>query len=175
MEKKLTEYTAHDFAGIFTQDIKDYLDMGGSFGNLFATKVYSVLDGGKEEDDFSFARNTIEMAMRFRTEATTEFFIKRRIKLHEHGFSFRKDSLSEIRKQIAWDKEYGKWKTIKCIRYFALLSNINTISYRNVFATMDDVSKFTKETYMMIDLYKNDKNGVDLRNGGNINEHKNEN
>ena len=84
-------------------------------------------------------------------------------------------TLSEIRKQIAWDKEYGKWKTIKCIRYFALLSNINTISYRNVFATMDDVSKFTKETYMMIDLYKNDKNGVDLRNGGNINEHKNEN
>ena len=58
------------------------------------------------------------------------------------------------------------------IRYFALFSDINTMSYRNVFATMGDVSKFTKEKYMMIDLYKN---GVGLRNGGSINEYKNEN
>lgn len=83
MEKKLTECIVHDFAGIFAQDIKDYLGMSGSLGNFSVTNVYSVLDGGKEESDFSFAMNIIEIAMRFRTEATTEFFIKRHIKLQE--------------------------------------------------------------------------------------------
>ena len=83
MKKRLTECIVHDFVGIFAQDIKDCLDMSGSFGNFSVTNVYSVLDGGKEENAFFFERNIIEMAMRFRIEATTEFFIKRHIKLQE--------------------------------------------------------------------------------------------
>lgn len=50
MEKKLTEYTTHEFARIFANDINMYLEKGGSIDNLSATNVFSVIDDKDEEE-----------------------------------------------------------------------------------------------------------------------------
>ena len=50
MEKKLTEYTTHDFARIFANDINVYLEKGGSIDNLSATNVFNVVNDENEEE-----------------------------------------------------------------------------------------------------------------------------
>lgn len=99
-------------------------------------------------------------------------FLRSQIKLQEDGFALGKDALPEIRHQIARDKDYGRWDEIEYARYFALLSNINIMSYRNVFKELVDREQLFKDMYMMIDLQKT---ALEDRKGDYSNEHKNEN
>lgn len=75
MEKKLTKYTAHDFAGIFANDINTYLEKGGSIDNLSATNVFNVINDESEEDRFAFTKNVVMSALNFRTESLTISYI----------------------------------------------------------------------------------------------------
>ena len=154
------KFATHDFARIFAEDIKNYLDKGGSLDNLSATNVYDVLDGKGEEDIFAFTKNIIKMALELRTEGVRMNFLRSQIKLQEDGFAFGNDALPEIRHQIAGDKDYGRWDEIEYARYFSLLSNVNIMSYRNVFRQLGDKEQLFKDVYMMVDLMKEGvKNG----------------
>lgn len=160
MADTIDKFATHDFARIFAEDIKNYLDKGGSIDNLSATNVYNVLDGKSEEDIFVFTKNTIKMVLKLRTEGVRMSFLRSQIKLQEDGFALGKDALPEIRHQIAGDKDFGRWDEIEYARYFALLSNINIMSYRNVFKELGDRGQLFKDVYMMVDLMKEGvKNG----------------
>ncbi len=76
------------------------------------------------------------------------------IKLQEGNFALNRESLPLLREQIAGQKDYYRWDVIEYIRYFVLISNINTMSYRHVFEKMDDVPQLIKDVYMMVDLWK---------------------
>lgn len=154
MEKKLTEYTTHDFARIFANDINVYLEKGGSIDNLSATNVFNVVNDEDEEEQFTFTRNVVMSALSFRTEAMAIYYLMKHIKLQEGNFALSKDSLLLLRGQIAGQKDYYRWDVIEYIRYFVLISNINTMSYRHVFEKMGDVSQLIKDVYMMVDLWK---------------------
>lgn len=172
MADTIDKFATHDFARIFAEDIKNYLDKGGSIDNLSATNVYNVLDGKSEEDIFAFTKNIIKMVLELRNEGVRMSFLRSQIKLQEDGFALGKDALPEIRHQIARDKDYGRWDEIEYARYFALLSNINIMSYRNVFKELGDREQLFKDMYMMIDLQKT---ALEDRKGDYSNEHKNEN
>ena len=58
MEDNIDKYTTHDFARVFADDIKEYLERGDSIEGLSATNVYNVLDGEHAEDIFSPIRPT---------------------------------------------------------------------------------------------------------------------
>ena|GEM_PF-6660613 len=68
MEKKLTEYTAHDFARIFANDINTYLEKGGSIDNLSATNVFNVINDDDGEEKFAFTKNVVMSALDFHTD-----------------------------------------------------------------------------------------------------------
>lgn len=127
MEDTIDKFATHDFARIFAEDIKNYLDKGGSLDNLSATNVYNVLGGKGEEDIFTFTKNIIKMALEPRAEGVRMNFLRSQIKLQEDGFALGKDSLPEIRHQIFGNKDYGRWDEIEHARYFALLSNVNIL------------------------------------------------
>lgn len=74
MADTIDKFATHDFARIFAEDIKNYLDKGGSLDNLSATNVYNVLDGKGEEDIFVFTKNTIKMVLELRTEGVRMSF-----------------------------------------------------------------------------------------------------
>lgn len=154
MEKKLTEYTAHDFARIFANDINTYLEKGGSIDNLSATNVFNVINDDDGEEKFAFTKNVVMSALDFHTESMAIYYLMRHIKLQEGNFALNKESLPLLRKQIGGEKDYYKWDVIEYIRYFVLISNINIMSYRHVFEKMGDVSQLAKDVYMMIDLWK---------------------
>lgn len=154
MEKKLTEYTTHDFARIFANDINMYLEKGGSIDNLSATNVFNVVNDKDEEEQFTFTKNVVMSALDFHTESMAIYYLMRHIKLQEGNFALNKESLPLLRKQIAGEKDYYRWDVIEYIRYFVLISNINIMSYRHVFEKMGDASQLVKDVYMMIDLWK---------------------
>lgn len=154
MEKKLTEYTTHDFARIFANDINVYLEKGGSIDNLSATNVFNVVNDEDEEEQFTFTRNVVMSALDFRTEAMAIYYLMKHIKLQEGNFALNRESLPLLREQIAGQKDYYRWNVFEYIRYFVLISNINTMSYRHVFEKMGDVSQLIKDVYMMVDLWK---------------------
>lgn len=154
MEKKLTEYTTHDFARIFANDINVYLEKGGFIDNLSATNVFNVVNDEEEEEQFAFTRNVVMSALDFRTEAMAIYYLMKHIKLQEGNFALSKESLPLLREQIAGQKDYYRWDVFEYIRYFVLISNINIMSYRHVFEKMGDVSQLIKDVYMMVDLWK---------------------
>ena len=154
MEDNIDKYTTHDFARIFADDIKEYLERGGSTEGLSATNVYNVLDGEHAEDIFSYTTNIVTAVNELVTESARSYFLKCHIRLQETSFAFGKDSLLEIRKQIAGDKRFGDWTFNEYVRYFALLSNLNIMSYRNVFKEMGDKPQMFKDIYMMVDMFK---------------------
>lgn len=154
MEKKLTEYTAHDFAGIFANDIYTYLKKGGSIDDLSATNVFNVINDENVEDRFAFTKNVVMSALDFRTESMAIYYLMKHISLQEGNFALNKESIPLLRNQIAGEKDYYRWDVMEYIRYFALISNINIMSYRHVFEKMGDVSQMAKDVYMMIDLWR---------------------
>ena len=81
-------------------------------------------------------------------------YLMKHIFLHEGNFALNKESIPLLRNQIAGENDYYRWDVIECIRYFALISNINIMSYRHVFEKMGDVSQMAKNVYMMIDLWR---------------------
>ena len=93
-------------------------------------------------------------ALVFRTEAMAIYYLTKHIKLQEGNFALSRESLPLLREQIAGQKDYYRWDVIEYIRYFVLISNINTMSYRHVFEKMGDVSQLIKDVYMMVDLWK---------------------
>lgn len=154
MEKKLTEYIVHDFAGIFANDINTYLEKGGSIDDLSATNVFNVINDENVEDRFAFTKNVVMSALDFRTESMAIYYLMKHISLQEGNFALNKESIPLLRNQIAGEKDYYRWDVMEYIRYFALISNINIMSYRHVFEKMGDVSQMAKDVYMMIDLWR---------------------
>lgn len=131
-----------------------YLEKGGSIDNLSATNVFNVVNDEDEEEQFAFTRNVVMSALDFRTEAMAIYYLMKHIKLQKGNFALNKESLPLLREQIAGQKDYYRWDVIEYIRYFVLISNINTMSYRHVFEKMGDVSQLIKDVYMMVDLWK---------------------
>ena len=131
-----------------------YLEKGGSIDNLSATNVFNVVNDEDEEEQFAFTRNVVMSALDFRTEAMAIYYLMKHIKLQKGNFALNKESLPLLREQIAGQKDYYRWDVIEYIRYFFLISNINTMSYRHVFEKMGDVSQLIKDVYMMVDLWK---------------------
>lgn len=140
MEKKLTEYTAHDFVGIFANDINTYFKKGGSIDNLSATNVFNIINDESEEDRFTFTKNVVMSALDFRTVSIAISYLMKHISLQEGNFALNKESIPLLRNQIADEKDYYRWDVIEYIHYFALISNI--MSYRHMFEKMGDVSKW---------------------------------
>ena len=128
-----------------------YLEKGGSIDNLSATNVFNVVNDEDEEEQFAFTRNVVMSALDFRTEAMAIYYLMKHIKLQKGNFALNKESLPLLREQIAGQKDYYRWDVIEYIRYFVLISNINTMSYRHVFEKMGDVSQLIKDVYMMVD------------------------
>lgn len=81
-------------------------------------------------------------------------YLMKHISLQEGNFALNKESIPLLRNQIAGEKDYYRWGVMEYIRYFALISNINIMSYRHVFEKMGDVSQMAKDVYMMIDLWR---------------------
>ena len=131
-----------------------YLEKDGSIDNLSATNVFNVVNDEDEEEQFAFTRNVVMSALDFRTEAMAIYYLMKHIKLQKGNFALNKESLPLLREQIAGQKDYYRWDVIEYIRYFVLISNINTMSYRHVFEKMGDVSQLIKDVYMMVDLWK---------------------
>lgn len=154
MGKKLIEYNAHDFVGIFANDINTYLEKGGSIDNLSATNVFNVINDENEEDRFAFTKNVVMSALDFRTESMAIYYLMKHISLQEGNFALNKKPIPLLKNQIADEKDYYRWDVIEYIRYFALISNINIMSYRHMFEKMGDVSQMAKNVYMMIDLWR---------------------
>ena len=130
------------------------MEKGGSIDNLSATNVFNVVNDEDEEEQFAFTRNVVMSALDFRTEAMAIYYLMKHIKLQKGNFALNKESLPLLREQIAGQKDYYRWDVIEYIRYFVLISNINTMSYRHVFEKMGDVSQLIKDVYMMVDLWK---------------------
>lgn len=93
-------------------------------------------------------------ALDFRTESMAIYYLMKHISLQEGNFALNKESIPLLRNQIAGEKDYYRWDVMEYIRYFALVSNINIMSYRHVFEKMGDVSQMAKDVYMMIDLWR---------------------
>lgn len=93
-------------------------------------------------------------ALDFRTESMAISYLMKHISLQEGKFALNRESIPLLRNQIAGEKDFYRWDVIEYIRYFALISNINIMSYRNVFKKIGDVSQMAKDVYMMIDLWR---------------------
>ena len=95
MEKKLTEYTVHDFAGIFANDINAYLEKGGSIDDLSATNVFNVINDENAEDRFAFTKNVVMSALNFRSNLQshdTHFSSGRKLRSKQGVDTFAKES-----------------------------------------------------------------------------------
>ena len=91
----------------------------------------------------------------FRTESMAISYLMKHISLQEGNFALNKESIPLLRDQIAGEKDYYyRCDAIEYIRYFALISNINIISYRHMFEKMGDVSQMVKDVYKMIDFWR---------------------
>lgn len=117
--EKLTEYTAHDFAGIFTNDINTYLEKGGFIDNLSATNVFNVINDESEEDRFAFTKNVVMSALDFRTESMAISYLMKHISLQEGNFALNKESIPLLRNQIAGEKDFYVCKRHEFLRSLA--------------------------------------------------------